>query len=41
MTLVGIFGCMLLTFGVSIIVGIMVARKNSKVDMVEALKGAE
>lgn len=31
----------LLTFGVSIIVGIMVARKNRKIDMVEALKGAE
>lgn len=31
----------LLTFGVSLIVGLMVARKNKKIDMVEALKGAE
>lgn len=31
----------LLTFGVSLIVGWMVARKNKKIDMVEALKGAE
>ena len=31
----------LLTFGVSLIVGIFVARKNKKIDMVEALKGAE
>lgn len=30
-----------LTFGVSLIVGLMVARKNKKIDMVEALKGAE
>lgn len=32
---------MLLTFGVSIIVGIFVARKNKEIDMVEALKGRE
>ena len=31
----------LLTFGVSLFVGLMVARKNRKIDMVEALKGAE
>lgn len=31
----------LLTFGVSLIVGWMVARKNKKIDMVEALKGTE
>ncbi len=31
----------LLTFGVSLIVGLMVARKNKNIDMVEALKGAE
>lgn len=31
----------LLTFGVSLIVGWMVAGKNKKIDMVEALKGAE
>ncbi len=31
----------LLTFGVSLIVGIFVSRKNKKIDMVEALKGAE
>ena len=31
----------LLTFGVSILVGWMVARKNRKIDMVEALKNAE
>ena len=30
-----------LTFGVSLLVGVMVARKNKKIDMVEALKGAE
>lgn len=30
-----------LTFGVSILVGWMVSRKNKKIDMVEALKGAE
>lgn len=29
------------TFGVSLLVGFMVARKNKKIDMVEALKGAE
>ena len=31
----------LLTFGVSLLVGLMVARKNKKINMVEALKGAE
>lgn len=31
----------LLTFGVSLVVGWMVARKNRKIDMVEALKDAE
>ena len=31
----------LLTFGVSLLVGLMVAGKNKKIDMVEALKGAE
>ncbi len=31
----------LLTFGVSLLVGLMVARKNRKIDMVEALKGTE
>lgn len=31
----------LLTFGVSLIVGLFVARKNRKINMVEALKGAE
>lgn len=31
----------LLTFGVSLVVGWMVAGKNKKIDMVEALKGAE
>ena len=31
----------LLTAGVSLIVSLMVARKNKKIDMVEALKGAE
>ena len=30
-----------LTFGVSLLVGWMVAGKNKKIDMVEALKGAE
>ena len=30
-----------LTFGVSLLVSLMVARKNKKIDMVEALKGAE
>ena len=29
----------LMTFGVSLLVGLMVARKNKKIDMVEALKG--
>ncbi len=31
----------LLTFGVSLLVGWMVARKNKNIDMVEALKNAE
>ena len=31
----------LLTFGVSLVVGLLVARKNQKINMVEALKGAE
>ena len=31
----------LLTFGVSMLVGLMVAKKNRKIDMVEALKGSE
>ncbi|MBQ8626622.1 MAG: ABC transporter permease [Agathobacter sp.] len=31
----------LVTFGVSLVVGWFVARKNKKIDMVEALKGAE
>lgn len=31
----------LVTFGMSLLVGGMVARKNKKIDMVEALKGAE
>ena len=31
----------LLTFGVSLLVGLMVTRKNKKIDMVEALKGTE
>lgn len=31
----------LLTFGVSLLVGLMVSRKNKNIDMVEALKGAE
>ncbi|MBO5352093.1 MAG: ABC transporter permease [Lachnospiraceae bacterium] len=31
----------LVTFGVSLMVGLMVAKKNKKIDMVEALKGAE
>lgn len=31
----------LLTFGVSLVVGLFVARKNKKINMVEALKGAE
>ena len=30
-----------LTFGVSLLVGLMVSRKNKKIDMVEALKGTE
>ena len=30
-----------LTFGVSLLVGVFVARKNRKIDMVEALKGVE
>jgi putative ABC transport system permease protein len=31
----------LLTFGVSLVVSLLVARKNKKIDMVESLKGAE
>ena len=31
----------MLTFGMSLPVRLMVARKNKKIDMVEALKGAE
>jgi putative ABC transport system permease protein len=31
----------LLTFGVSLLVSVLVAKKNKKIDMVEALKGAE
>lgn len=31
----------LLTFGVSLVVGLFVAKKNKKIDMVEALKGTE
>lgn len=31
----------LLTFGVSLVVGLFVAKKNKKIDMVEALKGIE
>lgn len=31
----------ILTFGVSLFVGLMVAKKNKKIDMVEALKGTE
>ena len=31
----------LLTFGVSLVVGLLIARKNKKINMVEALKGAE
>ena len=31
----------LVTFGVSLLVGRMVAGRNKKIDMVEALKGAE
>ena len=31
----------MLTFAVSLLVSLMVARKNKKIDMVEALKGAE
>ena len=31
----------LLTFGVSLVVGLLVARKNKKINMVEALKGVE
>ena len=30
-----------LTFGVALLVGLMGARKNIKIDMVEALKGTE
>lgn len=32
---------LLLTFGVSLIVGLLVSRKNKKINMVEALKCAE
>ena len=32
---------LLVTFGVSLFVGIVVSGKNKKIDMVEALKGAE
>ncbi|MBQ8326321.1 MAG: ABC transporter permease [Lachnospiraceae bacterium] len=32
---------MLVTFGVSLVVGLMVARKNKHIDMVEALKGRD
>lgn len=35
------FVSILLTFGVSLIVSLMVAAKNKKINMVEALKGAE
>ncbi len=38
------FSCLIsaaLTFGVSILVGMMVSKKNKKIDMVEALKSAE
>ncbi|MBR1731954.1 MAG: ABC transporter permease, partial [Ruminococcus sp.] len=35
------FASILLTFGVALLVSLMVARKNKKIDMVEALKGAE
>ena len=31
----------LLTFGVSLVVGLFVSKKNKEIDMVEALKGAE
>lgn len=31
----------LVTFGTSFAVGLMVARKNREIDMTEALKGAE
>ncbi|MBQ7715455.1 MAG: hypothetical protein IJT70_06270 [Clostridia bacterium] len=31
----------LITFGVSLLVGWMISRKNRKIDMVEALKSAE
>ena len=30
-----------LTVGMSLLVSLMVSRKNTKIDMVEALKGAE
>ena len=32
---------LLLTFGVALIVGLLVSRKNKKINMVEALKCAE
>ena len=36
-----VISSILLTFGVSLLVSLMVAKKNKKIDMVEALKGAE
>ena len=30
-----------LNFGVSVLVGVLIARKNRRIDMVEALKGTE
>ncbi len=44
MLVIGLMTCILsivLTFGVSLLVSFLVARKNRKIDMVEALKGAE
>lgn len=44
MLVIGPMTCILsvvLTFGVSLLVSFLVARKNRKIDMVEALKGAE
>lgn len=42
-SLVGVTSCVsiLLTFGVSLVVGLFVARKNKKIDKVESLKCAE
>jgi len=34
-------GSVVLTFGVSLLVSVIIARKNRRIDMVEALKGAE